>query len=72
MSFIMAGICLAGIFGAGFSYWKDGYRKVGITKWNEHCRDVNGFCVCDGMDKLPKESKFESLPSSQFSSSLLN
>ena len=60
MSFVLAGICLAGIFGAGFYYWKDGYRQVGITKWNEHCRDVNGVCQCDGIQTMPKKSSIES------------
>ncbi|XP_066917628.1 uncharacterized protein [Clytia hemisphaerica] len=61
MSFIMAGICLAGIFGAGFSYWKDGYRQVGITKWNKHCGDVDGFCVCDGIETMPKDMKCDDM-----------
>lgn len=47
LSFAMFVITLAGAFGAGFYYWKDGWRRTRISFSNDRCTDNNNTgCKC--------------------------
>jgi hypothetical protein len=52
LSFALAAIAIAGAFGAGFFYWKDGWRRTKLSFSLDRCAVQNNICKCSDIEDV--------------------